>query len=243
MLVAIPTYNEVENVGPLSRAVLSAVETADLLFIDDDSPDGTARAIRALAEHEDRILLAARPGRLGLSSAYCLAFRRALHHRYDALVTMDADFSHDPASLPQLLEGLETSDIAIGSRYVSAGGVRSWPLHRRLLSKVANRLARWLLALGTNDCTSGFRAYRSAALALLPIDHIRASSYSFAIEMSFLAHRYRLRILEIPIIFTQRRQGRSKLSAARGLRAFLTLLRLAGPFTEHPPSNPSPARR
>ncbi|MBL8898645.1 MAG: polyprenol monophosphomannose synthase [Planctomycetes bacterium] len=229
-LIVVPTYNEVENAEPLARAILAAVPTVDLLFVDDNSPDGTGQLVRKMAAADRRVLLLARPGKLGLGTAYLAGYRYGLEHGYDVVVTMDADFSHDPRYLPALLAGLEARDgapdVMIGSRYVPGGGVKNWGLHRRLLSRFANFYARTLLGLTARDCTAGFRAYRTEVLRHLPLGEIRSSGYSFLEEVLYLVHLAGFRVGETPIIFEDRRAGRSKISRKEIFRAALTVLRL-----------------
>ncbi|MBK9384509.1 MAG: polyprenol monophosphomannose synthase [Planctomycetes bacterium] len=225
-LIVVPTYDEAQNVEPLARAIVQAVPDADILFVDDNSPDGTGGIVRELGAADARIRLLARPGKLGLGTAYLAGFRHGLEGGYDQIVTMDADFSHDPRYLPDLLAGLEERDLMIGSRYVRGGGVRNWGLHRRVLSRFANFYARALLGLRVHDCTAGFRAYRIEVLRKLPLDRIRSSGYSFLEELLYLAHLAGFEIGETPIVFEDRRAGSSKISRKEILRAALTVLRL-----------------
>jgi dolichol-phosphate mannosyltransferase len=225
-LIVVPTYNEVENAEPLARAILAAVPAVEILFVDDNSPDGTGQLVRKLAAEDRRVHLLARPGKLGLGTAYLAGFRHALEHGYEVVVTMDADFSHDPRYLPALLAGLPAHDVMIGSRYVPGGGVENWGLHRRLLSRFANFYARTLLGLRARDCTAGFRAYRAEVLRHLPLDEIRSSGYSFLEELIYLVHLAGFTVGETPILFVDRRAGSSKISRKEIFRAALTVLRL-----------------
>lgn len=225
-LIVVPTYNEVENAEPLARAILAAVPTAEILFVDDNSPDGTGALITKLMAEEARIHLLARPGKLGLGTAYLAGFHHGLKNGYDVVVSMDADFSHDPRYLPALLALLPQADVGIGSRYVPGGGVRNWGLHRRLLSRFANFYARTLLGLKARDCTAGFRAYKVEVLRHIPIDEIKSSGYSFLEEVIYLVHLAGYRVGETPIIFEDRRAGQSKISRKEILRAALAVLRL-----------------
>lgn len=234
VLVVVPTFDEAENVAPLARAVLAALSGPDLeddvrvelLFIDDASPDGTAERVRALAREERRVRLLSRPRKLGLGTAYLAGFRAGLDEGFDLVVTMDADLSHDPAHLPALVAAAGEHDVVLGSRYVPGGGVRNWGLHRRLLSRLANALARRALGLPVHDATSGFRAYRASALRALPLSELRSSGYSFLEEITFLAARLGLSQGEVPIVFCDRRGGRSKISAVEILFAAYHLARL-----------------
>lgn len=235
VLVVVPTFDEAENVAPLARAVLAALSgpelrddhRVELLFIDDASPDGTAERVRALAREDRRVRLLSRPRKLGLGTAYLSGFRAGLDEGFDLVVTMDADLSHDPAHLPALLAAAGEHDVVLGSRYVPGGGIRNWGLHRRLLSRFANALARRALALPVHDATSGFRAYRASALRVLPLAAVRSSGYSFLEEITFLAARRGLSLGEVPIVFCDRRGGRSKISAVEILLAAYRLARLS----------------
>jgi dolichol-phosphate mannosyltransferase len=212
-LVIVPTYNETENVDALMARFLDAVDdSVHLLVIDDSSPDGTAAVVRILATARSGIFVIDRPGKQGLASAYVTGFRWALERDYDAVVEMDADLSHDPAVVPALIAALGNADLVIGSRYVEGGRLVNWSRFRELLSKAGNVYARAWLGFDVRDSTSGFRAYRCETLAALDLETVRAEGYSFQIEMAYRIHRKGGRIAEIPITFTERRHGRSKLS-------------------------------
>lgn len=212
-LVIVPTYNERENVDALMARFLDAVDdSVHLLVIDDSSPDGTAVVVRILATARSGIFVIDRPGKQGLASAYLTGFRWALERDYDAVVEMDADLSHDPAVVPALIATLGDADLVIGSRYVEGGRLVNWSRFRELLSKAGNVYARAWLGFDVRDSTSGFRAYRCETLAALDLETVRAEGYSFQIEMAYRIHRKGGRIAEIPITFTERRHGRSKLS-------------------------------
>jgi dolichol-phosphate mannosyltransferase len=212
-LVIVPTYNERENVDALMARFLDAVDdSVHLLVIDDSSPDGTAAVVRILATARSDIFVIDRPGKQGLASAYVTGFRWALERDYDAVVEMDADLSHDPAVVPALIAALGNADLVIGSRYVEGGRLVNWSRFRELLSKAGNVYARAWLGFDVRDSTSGFRAYRCETLAALDLETVRAEGYSFQIEMAYRIHRKGGRIAEIPITFTERRHGRSKLS-------------------------------
>lgn len=230
VLVVVPTFDEAENVASLARGVLAALSDdglrVELLFIDDASPDGTAERVRALAREDPRVRLLSRPRKLGLGTAYLAGFRAGLEEGFDLVVTMDADLSHDPVHLPALLAAAGERDLVLGSRYAPGGGVRHWGLHRRLLSRAANALARRVLALPVHDATSGFRAYRTSALRALPLGAIRSSGYAFLEEITFLAARRGLSLGEVPIVFCERRGGRSKISSAEIVLAAYHLARL-----------------
>jgi dolichol-phosphate mannosyltransferase len=225
-LVVVPTYNEAENVAPLQRRIGDAVPEAEVLFIDDASPDGTAEAIGALRRTDERVRLLRRPRKLGLGTAYLAGFDVGLSDGFDRVVTMDADLSHDPSYLPRLLEAAAGHDLVLGSRYVAGGGIENWGLHRRVLSRTANWMARHTLGLGVRDLTTGFRVYTTTGLRALPLDRIRSSGYAFLEEITFLAARRGLAITEVPIVFCDRQGGRSKISASEIYRAAYHLLRL-----------------
>lgn len=212
--------------APLAERILRIAPHVRVLFVDDASPDGTAARVAELGRADPRIRLVSRPAKLGLGTAYLKGFEIGLVEGFDPIVTMDADLSHDPEHLPALLEASAAADLVIGSRYVDGGGVENWGLHRRLLSRHANRLARWILRLPVRDVTSGFRAYRATALGQLPLTSIRSSGYSFLEEITFLAHRLGFGIDETPIVFCDREGGRSKISANEIYRAAYHLLRL-----------------
>lgn len=184
----------------------------DVLFVDDNSPDGTPEAVRQLAADESRVHALIRPSRLGLGSAYLAGFDFALERDYEAVVTMDADFSHAPRYIPALLDQLRDRDIVVGSRYVRGGGVKNWGLVRRWFSRAANLYTRLLLWIPTRDCTAGFRAYRSEALRRLPLDGVLSSGYAALEELMYLAHKVGFKVDEVPIIFEGRRAGESKIS-------------------------------
>jgi apolipoprotein N-acyltransferase len=212
VLVILPTYNEARTVTRVIAGVLSAAPRADVLVIDDGSPDGTAEAVGSMAEREPRVRLLRRSGKLGLASAYLLGFRKGLADGYDVLVEMDADLSHRPEDLPGLLEGASRHDLIIGSRYVAGGAVTNWSRARLTLSKAGNLYARKILGLPLTDSTSGFRAFRRQALEVLLAEPVRSEGYAFQVELAYRAWRAGLTIAEVPITFHEREHGRSKIS-------------------------------
>ncbi len=212
-IVLIPTYNEVENISLLLRAIREAAPDVDVLVIDDASPDGTAVAAEEVAEELGRIDVLRRPGKNGLGNAYRDGFARAIAGGADVLVTMDADFSHDPGFITALLAELaDGHDLAIGSRYVPGGETPNWPVHRRAMSKYGNRYTRFVLGLPVQDATSGFRAYRASTLEAIDVGATRASGYAFMTELAFRISRRGGRISEVPIVFLDRDRGTSKMS-------------------------------
>lgn len=225
-VVVIPTYNERENVHQLLPAIRSIVPTADVLVVDDGSPDGTGEAVEAIAAELGQIKLLRRPGKQGLGSAYRTGFAQALDEDYDAVVSMDVDLSHDPAVLPELLRLLDAgADAVIGSRYVPHGGTLDWPLHRRLLSRWGNRYTSFVLGLQVRDCTSGYRAYRAEALRAIEPTTTSAEGYAFLTELvrRLVAGGYR--VMETPIVFRDRRYGDSKMSGRIIVESMLLVTR------------------
>ncbi len=211
-LVLSPTYDERPNVALLAEGVRRALPEADLLFIDDASPDGTGEEIDRLAGGDPRIHGLHRPAKQGLGRAYLAGFAWSLARDYEATLCLDADLSHNPEDLPRLLEALREADLACGARYMPGGGVLHWPRRRLLLSRGAALYTRLLSGMPFHDPTGGLNAYRNSLLAALPLHDIHSNGYSFQIEMKHRAWRDGFRCREIPITFTERRQGRSKMS-------------------------------
>jgi dolichol-phosphate mannosyltransferase len=221
-LVVVPTYNERENLPALAEVVLALpVAGLRLLVVDDNSPDGTGKLADELAAAADgRIAVLHRPGKSGLGPAYRAGFAWALANGADAVVEMDADFSHNPAVVPALLAKLQTCDLALGSRYVPGGGVDpAWSLPRRLLSRFGGIYASAILGLPIHDPTGGFRAYRRDALEAIDLAAIRSNGYTFQIEMAYAVHRRGLRLCELPIHFKDRARGQSKMSLGIAVEA------------------------
>jgi dolichol-phosphate mannosyltransferase len=213
VLVVVPTYNEGENVAILLPAVRASVPAADVLVVDDSSPDGTGEIVETIAADLGQISLLRRPAKQGLGSAYRHGFEYALDHGYDVVVSMDVDLSHDPEVLPELLRLIEAgADAVIGSRYVPGGATVDWPLYRRVLSRWGNRYTSFVLRLQVRDCTSGYRAYRAAALKEIDPGTTTADGYAFLTELVRRLVRARLRVMETPIVFRDRRYGTSKMS-------------------------------
>lgn len=210
VLVVVPTYNERATMREVAQRLFDASGDVELLVVDDSSPDGTAEVVSEL--DDPRVHLLRRPGKQGLGSAYVEGFGWAAAHGYEIVVEMDADLSHDPAEVPRLLEALERADVVIGSRYVPGGAIPRWGPLRRLLSRAGNAYARWWLRLPVRDATSGLRAYRARVLADAGLDGIRSEGYAFQIEMTRRAASLGAAIAEIPITFTERAGGRSKMS-------------------------------
>jgi len=226
-IVIIPTYNEAENIGPLIDNLFMLDVLLDVLVVDDNSPDDTGAVVERCAQEDARVQVIHRPQKMGLGTAYTAGFEYALQQGYDRICTMDADFSHNPRYIPQLLGLIEEHDLGIGSRYVPGGGVRLWGIHRRALSRGANLLARTALGIKANDCTAGFRCYRAEVLRVVHPQSIRADGYSYLVEMLWRVQGAGFDIAETPIVFTDRRQGSSKISRDEIFKAALTVLRLA----------------
>lgn len=214
-LLIVPTYNEADNVERVAAEFLAPVAGSELLFVDDASPDGTGSLIDRIRAEDPRVHVLHRAGKLGLGTAYLEGFAWALARDYQLIVEMDADFSHDPRHLPDLVAAAEAgADVVVGSRYVEGGGTRNWGLGRRLISQAGGRYARTVLGVDVRDMTAGFVCYRRAALERIDLAAIRSNGYSFQIEMKYRAHRAGLRIVEVPIVFEDRRVGQSKMSRA-----------------------------
>lgn len=211
-LVVIPTYNEKDNVVRLASAVLAQHKDIQILFVDDNSPDGTGRIIDNLVSDNARIHVLHRAGKLGLGSAYREGFKAALSMGADYIIEMDADFSHDPCVLPEFLTVIQDSDLVIGSRYLNGVSVVNWPIRRLILSYFASAYTRWVTGLQLRDCTSGFKCFRRSSLEAVDLDKVRSDGYSFQIEMNYRCMERGLRITEIPIIFIDRHAGSSKMS-------------------------------
>ena len=209
-VVVIPTYDERENVGPMADAVLSSVPEAGLLFVDDNSPDGTGDAIEALMKSEPRIRCLHRTKKEGLGRAYVAGFEAALGMGADRVVQMDCDFSHDPKDLPRLLA--EDADLVIGSRYVKGGGTPGWPFKRRLISRAGGVFIRTVTGMPLRDPTGGFKCWTAAALRKIDFATVASAGYSFQLEMNHRAWKTGCSIREIPIVFTDRTRGYSKIT-------------------------------
>jgi dolichol-phosphate mannosyltransferase len=224
--VVVPTYNERENIRALLPQILQQPRLR-VLVVDDSSPDGTAEEVRDLARAEPRVGLLSRPGKQGLGTAYVAGFRRALAEGAQFIFEMDADFSHDPAYLPRLLAAAESGfDLVLGSRYVAGGGTENWGLARQLISRGGNIYAGLILGLPVKDATGGFRCYRRRVLETISLDQIHSNGYSFQIEMAYRTLRAGFRVGEVPIVFPDRRVGRSKMSRRIVLEALVTVWRL-----------------
>ena len=219
-IIIIPTYNEKENISLIIHAIFKLNEPFDILVIDDGSPDGTAAIVKDLMEREPfagHLFLVERSGKLGLGTAYITGFKWALDHpKYEYIFEMDADFSHDPADVPRLLEACRDrgNDLAIGSRYISGVNVVNWPMSRVLMSYFASKYVRLITGIPVHDTTAGFKCYRRRVLSTIPLDQVRFKGYAFQIEMKFTTYQLGFKIEEVPVIFVNRRLGESKMSGS-----------------------------
>ena len=230
-LVAVATYNEIENLPMLVDEVFRYLPAADLLVIDDNSPDGTGRWCENRAEEDPRVRCLHREGKLGLGTAVIAAMKYALAGGYRHVLTMDADFSHPPKCLPAMFAGMNREDgssvdVMIGSRYIPGGGVEGWPLKRHFMSRSVNLYARWLLALKPKDCSGNYRCYRTEVLARLDFDEVRSRGYSLQEEILWRLKRVGARFGETPIVFVERQRGKSKIDmneAGNAIRIIFSL--------------------
>jgi dolichol-phosphate mannosyltransferase len=227
-LVLIPTYNEKENIEKIIRKVFSLATPFHVLIIDDGSPDGTASIVKNLQkEFPEQLFIEERKGKLGLGTAYIHGFNWALKHAYDFIFEMDADFSHNPEDLPRLREAcLNGADVAIGSRYIKGVNVVNWPMGRVLMSYFASVYVRIITGIAIQDATAGFKCYRKEVLQTIQLNKIKFVGYAFQIEMKFTAIKHGFNVVEIPIIFTDRTEGTSKMSPRIFREAFLGVLQL-----------------
>ena len=228
-VVIIPMYNEMENAANIIDAVLALPHQFDILVIDDNSPDGTAKIVKTKQqEYPGRVHLIERAGKLGLGTAYIEGFKWAIDHQYDYIFEMDADFSHNPNDLIPLYEACakEGNDMSIGSRYVSGVNVVNWPMGRVLMSYYASKYVRIVTGMPINDTTAGFVCYTRRVLEALPLDNIRFKGYAFQIEMKFTAYKYGFKIKEVPIIFVNRVLGTSKMNSSIFGEAVFGVIRL-----------------
>lgn len=224
-LVVLPTYNEILNIEPMLRTLRAVVPQTHILVVDDGSPDGTGDVAQRLADELGEISLLRRAEKNGLGGAYRAGFSWGLARAYDHFVEIDCDFSHDPHALPNLLAAAESSDVVIGSRYIPGGHIPQWSWSRRLLSRGGNRYASFMLGLRVADSTAGYRVYSSRALGLIDYETVKADGYGFQIEMTYRARRAGASIQEVPISFTDRERGESKMSGAIVVEALLMVTR------------------
>ena len=227
-LVIIPTYNEIENIEAIIRKVMHLDERFNILIIDDGSPDGTATIVKNLQlEFPKQLHIEERSGKLGLGTAYIHGFKWALSRNYEYIFEMDADFSHNPDDLLALRDScIKGADVAIGSRYVKGVNVVNWPMSRVLMSYFASMYVRTITRISIQDATAGFKCYRKIVLQTIPLDKIRFVGYAFQIEMKFTAIKYGFNVVEVPIIFTDRTEGTSKMSTSIFREAFVGVIQM-----------------
>jgi dolichol-phosphate mannosyltransferase len=214
VLVVVPTYDEVQNLEPILQRLHRSVPDAHALVVDDGSPDGTGQLAEELAARDPRVHVLHRTAKAGLGPAYVAGFRWARARGYEVLVEMDADGSHHPEQLPDLLAALDDADLVLGSRYVTGGRVEDWPVHRLLLSRAGNLWTRWALRVPLADATGGYRAVRGDLVDRLPFGDVASQGYCFQVDWAWRAVRAGARVVEVPITFTERRFGRSKMSGS-----------------------------
>ena len=211
-LVCLPTYDEKDNVGPITEAILAATPDVDVLVIDDNSPDGTGQLADAIAARQPRVKVLHRAGKEGLGKAYLAGFAWALSHGYDLVLEMDADFSHDPKYLPGMLEASKEADLVLGSRNVPGGGTVNWGILRKIISRGGSFYARTILGLPVRDLTGGFKCFRRQVLEAIDLPTVECTGYAFQIELTYRTLRKGFRVKELPIVFVDRRVGQSKMS-------------------------------
>lgn len=224
-IIIIPTYNELDNLRPLLESIFSYAPETDILIVDDNSPDGTGKLADQIHDEDPRVHVMHRAGKLGLGTAYIAGFKYAINHGYDAAFEMDADFSHDPRYLPDFLQAIQDADLVIGSRYIAGGDTPNWSLLRRIISGGGNIFARFMLNMPVHDCTAGYRCYRRRVLENIDLDSVSSQGYAFQVEMAYRVLRQGFKIVETPIVFMDRRVGKSKMSRKIFLEGFVYVLR------------------
>jgi dolichol-phosphate mannosyltransferase len=225
-LVIVPTYNERDNLPPLAARLLALPVPVDLLVVDDNSPDGTGKLADALASKHPQIHVLHRAAKDGLGRAYCAGFAWALDRDYQCIFEMDGDFSHNPDDVPRFLDAAQSADLVLGSRYCNGIRVINWPLNRLMLSKGAAKYVQIITGMPFTDPTGGYKCFRRTALQTIDLQNVRSNGYSFQIELTHKLWRQGMRIVEVPIVFTDRFQGRSKMSDKIVREAFLMVWRL-----------------
>jgi len=225
-LVVMPTYDEADNITEIVSQVLSQDASVEVLIIDDNSPDGTGEIAETLAAQDSRVHVFHRKGKLGLGSAYVAGFKYALKEGYDYIFEMDSDFSHDPKEIGNFLKNMGDADLVIGSRYIGGVSVINWPMSRLLLSYFANMYARIVVGAPIRDLTGGFKCFKSNVLDAIDLNRIHSDGYAFQIEINYKAYRKGFKVKEIPIIFVERKAGKSKMSKKIIGEAFFLVYRL-----------------
>ncbi len=211
-LVIIPTYNELENIKKITKTLFEMYPEINILVVDDNSPDGTGNFVKELTQKDSNVHLIQRSGKMGLGTAYVAGFKYMIDKKYDLAIQMDADFSHDPKEIKRFLEEIENADLIIGSRYITGVNVINWPMQRLLLSYFANIYTKIVTGLPLKDATGGFKCFRREVLEAINLNKIHSNGYSFQIEMNYKVWKRGFRIKEVPIIFTDRVEGTSKMS-------------------------------
>lgn len=224
-LIIIPTYNERDNLSPLLKEIFSHAPETDILIVDDNSPDGTGELADEIHQQNAQVNVLHRPGKQGLGTAYIAGFKYAIDNGYDAAFEMDADFSHDPRYLPDFLKAIEDADLVIGSRYIPGGDTPNWSLLRRFISGGGNIFARFMLGLPVHDSTAGYRCYRREVLENIDLDSIQSQGYAFQIELAYRVMKHGFKIVETPIVFLDRRVGKSKMSRKIVIEGFTYVLK------------------
>lgn len=237
LLITLCTYNERDNLVRLIPAIHQVVPHADIVVIDDNSPDGSGELVDELARQDHRIHAIHRTGKLGLGTALLTGLQYAIDRQYDLVLNLDADFSHSPESIPKLLAAMEGADVAIGSRYVEGGGVEAWPLRRKLMSRMINGTTRWALGLSLRDMSGSFRCYRVSQLARLDFSRIEARGYAVLQELLFRLHHLGCQMVEVPITFKDREAGESKINWREMVAAVGMIFRLARERRKHDAKN------
>jgi dolichol-phosphate mannosyltransferase len=240
VLVIIPTYDERDNVVPVAHAVRKHVPDAHVLFVDDNSPDGTGNLLNELSSKESFVYVMHRREKSGLGRAYIAGFRWALERDYDLIFEMDADFSHDPAELPNFIKAAQNADLVLGSRYVNGIRITNWPLSRLMLSKSAASYVRLITGMPVTDPTGGFKCFRRSVLEAIPFDNVISNGYCFQVEMTHMAWMRGFKVAEVPITFVDRRSGYSKMSRDIFREALWLVWKLAfrNHFRRRPPKSP-----
>jgi dolichol-phosphate mannosyltransferase len=224
-LIIIPTYNELDNLRPLLNEIFTYAPKTDILIVDDNSPDGTGDLADEIHDRNAQVHVLHRPGKQGLGTAYVAGFKYSIEHGYDAAFEMDADFSHDPRYLPDFLKAIEDADLVIGSRYIPGGDTPNWSLLRRFISGGGNIFARFMLGIPVHDCTAGYRCYRREVLEHIDLDTIQSQGYAFQIELAYRVMKHGFKIVETPIVFQDRRVGKSKMSRKIVIEGFTYVLK------------------
>ena len=224
-LIIIPTYNEIDNLSPLLKEIFSYAPETDILIVDDNSPDGTGDLADEFHQQNAHVHVLHRAGKLGLGTAYIEGFKYAIEHTYDAAFEMDADFSHDPRYLPDFLKAIVNADLVIGSRYIPGGDTPNWTILRRLISGGGNIFARFMLGIPVHDCTAGYRCYRRKVLESIDLDSIQSQGYAFQIELAYRVMQHGFKIVETPIVFMDRRVGKSKMSRKIVIEGFTYVIK------------------